>query len=165
MRVGCVFVSPTRGCARATGSDQRKFQSRLLVAFPRLTEETLRWVIGPKDEIKELKAATTPPCVIYTVNDQPSFVLVEGVLFPTVYTLWKLPSLVHSLPTWAPVVDRLRGGADFMLPGVALADQSELGLATLGTWRKNDPGAVRIVDTEYDWALAARVFAGVRMGW
>lgn len=35
-----------------------------------------------------------------------------------VYMLWKFPTLIPGLTTWNPVVDKLRNGADLMIPGV-----------------------------------------------
>lgn len=35
-----------------------------------------------------------------------------------VYTLWKWPSLVHTVSTWDHVLVKLQGGADLMTPGL-----------------------------------------------
>jgi translation initiation factor 2D len=43
-----------------------------------------------------------------------------------VYTLWKFPNLVPGLTTWNPVVDKLRNGADLMIPGVITANNTEV---------------------------------------
>lgn len=41
-----------------------------------------------------------------------------------VYTLWKFPDLIPGLTTWNPVVDKLRNGADLMIPGVITANNT-----------------------------------------
>lgn len=43
----------------------------------------------------------------------------EGRLFPTVYALWHNPRLVPLLHTPSIVMQKLRGGADLMTPGLA----------------------------------------------
>ncbi|KAI9792940.1 MAG: hypothetical protein M1816_001262 [Peltula sp. TS41687] len=47
------------------------------------------------------------------------WVKVEDRLYPTVYTLWHNPGLVPLLHTPSMVVEKLRGGADLMVPGLA----------------------------------------------
>ncbi|KIV98735.1 uncharacterized protein PV09_09518 [Verruconis gallopava] len=47
------------------------------------------------------------------------WVSIEGVLYPTVYTLWKNPGIVPLLHCGSNVVEeRLKGGADLMIPGL-----------------------------------------------
>ncbi|KAJ2450154.1 hypothetical protein EV183_004468 [Coemansia sp. RSA 2336] len=42
------------------------------------------------------------------------------LLVPTVYTQWKFPNMLPILWTWQPVVDKLIGGADLMIPGLVV---------------------------------------------
>ena len=44
---------------------------------------------------------------------------VEGIMYPTVYTLWRHPDIVPLLHTPGIVVKKLQGGADLMTPGMA----------------------------------------------
>ncbi|KAG5358179.1 Translation machinery-associated protein 64 [Yarrowia sp. B02] len=39
------------------------------------------------------------------------------LMIPTVFTLWKAPYLLPRIATWKPVLAKLMGGADLMLPG------------------------------------------------
>lgn len=39
------------------------------------------------------------------------------LMIPTVFTLWKVPFLLPRIATWKPVLGKLMGGADLMLPG------------------------------------------------
>ncbi|KAK9765591.1 hypothetical protein K7432_005952 [Basidiobolus ranarum] len=61
--------------------------------------------------------------IIYFDNKQnPLWLKIDSkgsdiTLIPTVYTLWKFPNLLPSISTHTPVVSRLLGGADLMLPG------------------------------------------------
>lgn len=57
---------------------------------------------------------------LYVTEDgRPVWVkLDDGVLFPTVYTLWNNPTLLPVVNTHAPVVEKLCGGADLMTPGL-----------------------------------------------
>ncbi|KAF8430303.1 RNA binding protein-like protein Ligatin/Tma64 [Tirmania nivea] len=49
---------------------------------------------------------------------RPLWVKVDGVMFPTVYTLWKNPKLLPLLHTHPPVMEKLYTGADLMTPGL-----------------------------------------------
>lgn len=44
---------------------------------------------------------------------------VDDGLYPTVYTLWKNPGIVPLLHTTQNVVEKMQGGADLMIPGLA----------------------------------------------
>jgi len=55
------------------------------------------------------------------VEDRPLWVKIERQtpeLFPTVFTLWKNPTLLPLLHTHPPVIERLCDGADLMTPGL-----------------------------------------------
>ncbi|KAJ2630922.1 hypothetical protein H4R22_002330 [Coemansia sp. RSA 1290] len=42
------------------------------------------------------------------------------LLVPTVYTQWRFPDMLPILWTWQPVVEKLIGGADLMIPGLVV---------------------------------------------
>lgn len=44
---------------------------------------------------------------------------IDGRMYPSVYTLWKHPAMVPLLHTPGVVVEKLKGGADLMTPGLA----------------------------------------------
>ncbi|KAG0239301.1 hypothetical protein BGW41_007786 [Actinomortierella wolfii] len=50
----------------------------------------------------------------------------DTVLIPSVYMLWRIPDFLPSLLTWNPVVDKLKNGADLMLPGVIVSAGVEI---------------------------------------
>lgn len=51
-------------------------------------------------------------------TQRPLWVKVDGLMFPTVYTLWKNPKLLPLLHTHPPVMEKLYTGADLMTPGL-----------------------------------------------
>ncbi|XP_071954472.1 eukaryotic translation initiation factor 2D-like isoform X2 [Antedon mediterranea] len=56
--------------------------------------------------------------IVYCLGKNPLFFEQDKQLFPTVYTLWKFPNILPYFTTWPPVLEKLQGGADLMLPGV-----------------------------------------------
>ncbi|KAI8318861.1 hypothetical protein GQ54DRAFT_293732 [Martensiomyces pterosporus] len=62
--------------------------------------------------------------IFYSEAGNPLWVKAElpgsnaATLAPTVYTLWDFPSMLPILWTWQPVVKKLIGGADLMVPGL-----------------------------------------------
>lgn len=74
---------------------------------------------------------------------------IEGKTYPSVYTLWKHPQLVPLLHTHEPVVKKLQGGADLMIPGLAggppFPEKAKKGaiVAVASTDRPSVPVAVR----------------------
>ena len=76
----------------------------------------------------------------------------DTVLFPIVYALWSQPSLgTLTFTTWPPVLAKLQGGADLMLPGVVLPRPSSSDprapseQGPLGNFVKNQGCAVNLV--------------------
>jgi len=57
---------------------------------------------------------------MYQVHKEPLFFMFdkEKVIYPTIFLLWKVPDLMHTITTQPQVVERLTAGADLMLPGV-----------------------------------------------
>lgn len=47
------------------------------------------------------------------------WVKVDDLIWPTVYSLWHNPRIVSLLHTHEPVIGKLQGGADLMVPGLA----------------------------------------------
>ena len=42
-------------------------------------------------------------------------------LYPTVYFMWQFPYLIKTFTTDQPVIPKLVGGADLMIPGIEIA--------------------------------------------
>eukprot|EP00057_Strongylocentrotus_purpuratus_P023121 XP_011677595.1 PREDICTED: LOW QUALITY PROTEIN: eukaryotic translation initiation factor 2D [Strongylocentrotus purpuratus] len=70
----------------------------------------------------KIQTLTGEHMMVYCADECPAFFENEKVLYPTVYTLWKCPSLLPCLSTYAPVIEKMAGGADLMLPGVVFPE-------------------------------------------
>eukprot|EP00002_Diphylleia_rotans_P038077 TRINITY_DN8602_c0_g1_i1.p1 TRINITY_DN8602_c0_g1~~TRINITY_DN8602_c0_g1_i1.p1 ORF type:complete len:668 (-),score=166.90 TRINITY_DN8602_c0_g1_i1:32-2035(-) len=134
-------------------SEKKRFRSRLLEVFPKLTEETLSVLIDPKDDITcQRVVASSGIHLIYTVLSEPLFIDAEqkGDLFPTLYAIWRAPSIVDSVTIHVPVFKYIQSGADLMLPGIRLPPGgiAELGPLKIGERRaivlSNHPAAVAV---------------------
>uniref|UniRef100_A0A8C5N9V2 DM2 domain-containing protein n=1 Tax=Gouania willdenowi TaxID=441366 RepID=A0A8C5N9V2_GOUWI len=104
------------------GSDRRKLKSDLLAAFPSLSADDLSELVPNKEELNVVKiyAHKGEAVTLYVVHKNPLFFEVEKRLYPTVYVLWRCPALLPTFTTWPPVLQKLIGGADLMLPGVVV---------------------------------------------
>lgn len=76
----------------------------------------------PKEELNIVKvyAHKGDSLNIYVHSKNPIVFEVEKNLYPTVYTLWSFPDLLPCFTTWPPVLEKMAGGADLMLPGVVV---------------------------------------------
>ncbi|XP_072537162.1 eukaryotic translation initiation factor 2D isoform X2 [Salminus brasiliensis] len=85
------------------------------------------------------------------------FFQLEKQVYPTVYTLWRYPDMVPSFTTWAPVVQKLIGGADLMLPGVVVSS------AGLPVVNKGDCCAINIVSNRAPVAVGTAAMSSSDM--
>ncbi|KAK9375842.1 uncharacterized protein V1513DRAFT_309234 [Lipomyces chichibuensis] len=113
-------LSPVRS------SDRRKLLASILSQF-NIPTDTLpsekKDVIVPTDiQAAKFVAHSTGETGIIYVGEEGSkplwLRLNEETLIPTVFTLWKCPFLLPIVQTWNPVIEKLRNGADLMLPGL-----------------------------------------------
>ncbi|XP_056367118.1 eukaryotic translation initiation factor 2D isoform X2 [Oenanthe melanoleuca] len=104
------------------GSDRRKLRSEVAAAFPTLSTEQLAELVPNKEELNVIKIHSHKgeAITVYMNHRNPVLFEVEKVLYPTVYTLWVYPDLLPAFATWPPVLQKLAGGADLMLPGVVV---------------------------------------------
>uniref|UniRef100_A0A8C4QN06 Eukaryotic translation initiation factor 2D n=1 Tax=Eptatretus burgeri TaxID=7764 RepID=A0A8C4QN06_EPTBU len=104
------------------GSESRKLRTDISTAFPKLSAEQLSCLLPGKRELAVLRVIDHHRQIltVYLVAGEPAFFVSSGRIVPTVYTLWKVPDLLPTLTTWPPVLTRLAGGADLMLPGVVI---------------------------------------------
>ncbi|XP_074781308.1 eukaryotic translation initiation factor 2D isoform X2 [Athene noctua] len=104
------------------GSDRRKLRTDVAAAFPNLSAEQLTEFIPNKEELNVIKIYSHKgeAITVYTNNRNPILFEIEKDLYPTVYTLWVYPDLLPAFSTWPPVLQKLAGGADLMLPGVVV---------------------------------------------
>uniref|UniRef100_A0A8C3Y8N1 Eukaryotic translation initiation factor 2D n=1 Tax=Catharus ustulatus TaxID=91951 RepID=A0A8C3Y8N1_CATUS len=101
---------------------RRKLRSEVAAAFPTLSTEQLAELIPNKEELNVIKIHSHKgeAITVYMNHRNPILFEVEKVLYPTVYTLWVYPDLLPAFATWPPVLQKLAGGADLMLPGVVV---------------------------------------------
>ncbi|NWU98224.1 EIF2D factor, partial [Upupa epops] len=101
---------------------RRKLRADVAAAFPQLSTEQLTEFIPNKEELNVVKIYSHKgeAVTVYMNSRNPVLFEIEKVLYPTVYALWVFPDLLPAFSTWPPVLQKLAGGADLMLPGVAV---------------------------------------------
>ncbi|KAK5639023.1 hypothetical protein RI129_011515 [Pyrocoelia pectoralis] len=118
-----MFVKPfkIRLFNQLNKSHCKQFREKCVSSFPRITDPNFsKDFITKKDMITLCKITTHNNQLVdvYVVNQVPLFFTYNGQLFPTIYFLWKYPDCLLYFTTYSGVVDKLKGGADLMLPGV-----------------------------------------------
>ncbi|XP_078806642.1 eukaryotic translation initiation factor 2D isoform X2 [Oryzias latipes] len=104
------------------GSDRRKLKADLLSAFPSLSPDDISELLPNKEELNVVKiyAHKGEAVTLYVLQKNPLLFELDKRLYPTVYLLWRYPALLPVFQTWPPVLQKLIGGADLMLPGVVV---------------------------------------------
>ncbi|GIM15473.1 hypothetical protein Vretimale_18249 [Volvox reticuliferus] len=108
---------------KVSGADRKKLRRALEKAFG-VSEEALEALLPAKaGELECAKLASPSRVVLYLHDGQP--ILIDpngkGDLAPTIFALWRLPTLLPQVYVKHPAVSRyIVGGADLMLPGVLL---------------------------------------------
>uniref|UniRef100_A0A674JLA8 Eukaryotic translation initiation factor 2D n=1 Tax=Terrapene triunguis TaxID=2587831 RepID=A0A674JLA8_9SAUR len=99
---------------------RRKLRTDVAAAFPAVSSEQLSELVPNREELNVVKlyAHKGDAVTVYANSRNPVLFELEKTLYPTVYTLWSYPDLLPAFSTWPPVLQRLAGGADLMLPGV-----------------------------------------------
>lgn len=99
---------------------RKNVKEKLLKSFPNLTEADIENLLPKKEVVTLLKLVTSSNEIVhvYTIQKCPIAFDIRGVVFPTVYLLWKFPNMLPSFTTHSQVISFLTSGADLMLPGV-----------------------------------------------
>ncbi|KAH9054133.1 hypothetical protein EDB87DRAFT_1676616 [Lactarius vividus] len=121
-------LADTKTSAPLRSSDRRKFKARTTERF-QLTPEIADILVPDGLLVQKFSAYNGEPGVLYTSGDGDPLWFSVGKgsslsfdeLIPTVYTLWKHPTLLPVLTTPVAVIPVLVGGADLMVPGVVQA--------------------------------------------
>uniref|UniRef100_A0A8D0A056 Eukaryotic translation initiation factor 2D n=1 Tax=Sander lucioperca TaxID=283035 RepID=A0A8D0A056_SANLU len=98
----------------------RKLKADISAAFPSLSADELSELVPNKEELNVVKIYVHKgdSVTLYVLHKNPLFFELEKRLYPTVYVLWRYPTILPTFRTWPPVLQKLIGGADLMLPGV-----------------------------------------------
>ncbi|XP_058499972.1 eukaryotic translation initiation factor 2D isoform X1 [Solea solea] len=119
-----MFAKPFRVKSNTAikGSDRRKLKADISAAFPSLSADELSELIPNKEELTVVKiyAHKGDAVTLYVLHKNPQFFELEKHVYPTVYALWRYPALLPTFKTWLPVLQKMIGGADLMLPGVVV---------------------------------------------
>ena len=95
-----------------------------LVSSYNITLENLILLFPVKASVSKWKFAAPSRLVVFAVDDQPLFYDMHGknenssIFLPTVYALWKVPTLLDTLPIHPSVSSYILNGAHLMLPGL-----------------------------------------------
>ncbi|CAJ0630394.1 8605_t:CDS:10 [Entrophospora sp. SA101] len=137
--IGKMFKKPISNIKQYSllrASDRRKLKDKLISSFQTLeafeqknkdveNKDDASAIILP-EQIQSVKITTHSGIngVLYVTQEKHPIWLTldidkEEILVPTVYTLWKFPDILPKIPTFRIVVDKLVGGANLMIPGIA----------------------------------------------
>ncbi|KAH9915323.1 uncharacterized protein B0H18DRAFT_886092 [Fomitopsis serialis] len=115
-------LSDLKTIAPLRTSDRRKLKQRVLETYSHVKPEEGDVLVPEGLHHQKFATYADEPGVAYfSVEGDPLWFTIgknSVALIPTVYTLWKRPDLLPFLSTPAPVVPKLVGGADLMIPGV-----------------------------------------------
>lgn len=130
---------------------RKKLCEEISAIYPTLTDEETQTLIPKKEAISVMKIATHNGHLgkIYCVAKIPMFFELESLhqaLLPTIYTLWHHPNLLKTFTTYPPVISKLIGGADLMLPGVYLKEP--VTLYSFGKLQKGTPVSINTEDNK-----------------
>ncbi|KAG0332339.1 hypothetical protein BG004_001295 [Podila humilis] len=133
-------VASLKSFSPLRSSDKRRLRDEILAAFPELKERespvpdtTINAIITP-DGLQSAKFMSyiEEPGTMFTDSDgTPLWFKIssskkDSLIVPSLYMIWKFPDLIPGLTTWNPVVDKLKNGADLMIPGVITANNTAI---------------------------------------
>ncbi|KAH8101298.1 eukaryotic translation initiation factor SUI1 family protein [Cristinia sonorae] len=114
-------LSDLKTSAPIRGSDRRRLKQRVIDRYE-ITPEVGEQLVPDGMLSQKFSTHLDELGVVYLSQggDPLWFTIGKGSdeLIPTVYTLWKHPSLLPIVSTPAAVIPKLIGGADLMIPGV-----------------------------------------------
>ncbi|CAL1688322.1 unnamed protein product [Lasius platythorax] len=150
-----MFIKPfkIKSNSQLKGTERKRLCEEILAAYPSLSTD-IQLLLPKKESISLMKIVTHSGQIgrIYCVAKIPMFFQLDSynVLFPTIYTLWHHPYLINTFTTHTPVISKLAGGADLMLPG--LVQKEPVTLYSFGKLPKGSPVSI---NTEENKATVA----------
>ncbi|KAM7411680.1 hypothetical protein PAMA_021591 [Pampus argenteus] len=141
------------------GSDRRKLKADISSAFPALSADELSELVPNKEELNVVKiyAHKGDAVTLYVLHKNPLFFELDKRLYPTVYMLWRYPAALPTFRTWPPVIQKLVGGADLMLPGVVVPPSG------LPDVKRGDCCAVTVVNNRAPVAVGTAAVSSAEM--
>lgn len=141
------------------GSERRKLRADISASFPSMSPGELTDLLPNKEELNVVKvyAHKGDAVTLYVLRKNPLFFELDKRLYPTVYMLWLCPNVLPSFSTWAPVIQKIAGGADLMLPGVVVPS---CGLPEV---RQGDCCAVKVVGNGTPMAMGTAALSTAEM--
>uniref|UniRef100_A0A4W6EJ44 Eukaryotic translation initiation factor 2D n=1 Tax=Lates calcarifer TaxID=8187 RepID=A0A4W6EJ44_LATCA len=156
-----MFAKPFRVKSNTVikGSDRRKLKADISAAFPSLSADELSELVPNKEELNVVKiyAHKGDAVTLYVLHKNPLFFELEKRLYPTVYVLWRYPALLPTFRTWPPVLQKMIGGADLMLPGVVVPSSG------LPDVKQGDCCAVTVVSNRAPVAVGTAAVSSAEM--
>ncbi|KAM9212327.1 eukaryotic translation initiation factor 2D isoform 1-T1 [Dugong dugon] len=141
------------------GSDRRKLRADVTAAFPSIGTDQASELVPGKEELNVVKlyAHKGDAVTVYVSGGNPILFELEKNLYPTVYSLWSYPDLLPTFTTWPPVLEKLAGGADLMLPGLVVPP------AGLPPVQKGDLCAIALVGNRAPIAVGVAAMSTAEM--
>ncbi|KAF0384649.1 eukaryotic translation initiation factor SUI1 family protein [Gigaspora margarita] len=112
-----------------SNSDRRKLREELVKRFPELATYEIKQgeqnISILPDRINRANITTYNDLhgMLYIEEKNPTWFRFDKdkreILVPSVYTLWRFPNMLPKIPTFGPVISKLKGGANLMIPGIA----------------------------------------------
>ena len=133
--------------------DVKRLRAQLLEEFPLLKKKMLDKIgLSKEAEVNLLKCSNGTQ--LYVIGDGPPVFFDDGFggIYPTLFTLWKLPPFMPQLVTHGPVSKFLlpkerSAGADMMLPGVIVPDGG------LGTFKEGQKRCMMVEGNDKPFAV------------
>ena len=155
-----MFIKPFRikSSTQMKGSDKKKFKAEIRKRFPYFTDpdvdqDLLNDLMPNKEELMVTKVETYGGDHVLLYQKQKNVVLFfelekDKLIFPTLYTLWQCPSLLMTMSTYSPVVQKMANGADLMLPGIVVNESLGMKAYCDGKIKKDDIMSVNLVNNK-----------------
>ncbi|XP_061182626.1 eukaryotic translation initiation factor 2D-like [Saccostrea echinata] len=160
-----MFLKPFRVKTQTSikGSDRKKVKSTLQSCYPSISTKDACDIVPNKAEmtIAKINTHSGVNVLVYCVEKNPVLIDVDGVVFPSVYTLWKYPDLLPVFRTHPPVFTKLAGGADLMLPGVVV--EGDITPKTFAHIDKGTVCSISLVGNRSPVAVGTAVMSGSDM--
>ncbi|GAA0172036.1 translation initiation factor [Lithospermum erythrorhizon] len=128
---------------RLSGADKKKLKRTIRARFSHASDDEIDILLPPKVEMTVSKYPNR--ILLYCIEGEcPILFDVDGrgiEIFPTVYSLWKVPNLLSAFLLKGGEVSRfVIGGADLMFPGILIPPEGYPSFSAGEPWAVKVPG-------------------------